>query len=206
MWDWQILHLIFSRSSLVKRAGAKASTKTVPSQLFLWKNGLCNEGISNLSYIGRTPWPASKPNSSTNGKLAHPRPTFLSSSVGRHGYHRNEIFLSRIWDCRFSKVHHFWEESALFLAKWRLLSLRKNIFMLHFKFQPSDVSSFDKKRGASNALRVEEGICFPFVKHKSIENIFLMFEKQNKMKHTVKPMSSSWLGTTWKIPLWNLCN
>lgn len=96
MWDWQILHLIFSRSSLVKRAGAKASTKTVPSQLFLWKNGLCNEGISNLSYIGRTPWPASKPNSSTNRKFAHPRPTFLSSSVGRHGYHRNEIFLSRI--------------------------------------------------------------------------------------------------------------
>lgn len=26
--------------------------------------------------------------------------------------------------------------------------------------------SFDKKRGASNALRVEEGICFSFVKHK----------------------------------------
>lgn len=62
--------------------------------------------------------------------------------------------------------------------------------MLHFKFQQSTVSSFDKKRGASNASRVEEGICFPFVKHKSVENIFLMFEKQNKMKHTVKPMSS----------------
>lgn len=49
--------------------------------------------------------------------------------------------------------------------------------MLHFKFQQSTVSSFDKKRGASNASRVEEGICFPFVKYKSVENIFLMFEK-----------------------------
>lgn len=48
------------------------------------------------------------------------------------------------------------------------------------------MSSFDKERGASNALIVEEGVCFPFDKHKSVENIFLMFEKQNKIKHTVK--------------------
>lgn len=51
------------------------------------------------------------------------------------------------------------------------------------------MSSLDKKRGASNTLRVEEGICFPVVKHKSVETIFLIFEKQSKMKHTVKPMS-----------------
>lgn len=56
-------------------------------------------------------------------------------------------------DCRFSKAHHFWEQSAIFLAKWRLLSSWKSIFMLHFKFQQLAVSSFDKKRGASNAWR-----------------------------------------------------
>ena len=59
------------------------------------------------------------------------------------------------------------------------------------------ISSFSSQpclvltKSASNALRVEEGICFPFVKHKSVENIFFMFEKENKMKHAVKPTSSS---------------
>lgn len=113
MWDWQIFCLIFSRSSPVKRAGIKASTQTKPFRLSLWENGLCNEGIGNFNLIGRTSWPASKPISSINGKFAHSKCTFLSSSVGRHGYHRNGIFLLLYADCRFSKAHHFREQFFL---------------------------------------------------------------------------------------------
>lgn len=55
------------------------------------------------------------------------------------------------------------------------------------------MSGFDKERDALNVLRLEEDICFLFEKNtkvlKSAVNIFLMFEKQNKMKHTEKPMN-----------------
>lgn len=84
----------------------------------------------------------------------------------------------------FPKLTTF-ETSLLFFCQVKALVLVEKYFHAPFQVSAINLSSVDKKRGDSNAFRVEEGICFPLVEQKSVDNIFLMFEKQNKMKHTV---------------------
>lgn len=135
MWDWQMLCFVSSTSGPVKRAGTKASTKTIPSQLFLWKNGFCNEGISNFSWIL---WPACQPHSSANEKFAHSRLTFLSTSVGRHGYHRIKIFLSHMWSLYVFQSSSLLKTVCYFSCLVEALVLMEKYF--HAPFQVPAVS------------------------------------------------------------------